>query len=293
MKILGLGVSLHLLMFTLALSQPATEVYLFDLAVSAQEFSLSNPTNVSQNPGYDNQPSFLPDGESLLFVSTRDGQTDIVRYHIDAGSKTWLTQTAGGEYSPQLIPNTQRISAVRLDPDGTQLLYSYPLEGGEGEVLVPEVKIGYYAWLSSKKYLAFVLGEPATLRTGKVKKSKTKILKSDIGRSVHATPYSSDITYVKHQSEGKRIIARYDLKRKVDMNLLEPMEGSQDMVWLSDEILLMGQGTKLFMGKVNGDWKEVADIEEMGLGPITRLAVNKERTQIAIVTEEKKSASDE
>ena len=49
--------------------------------------------NISNSPGYDNQPSFLPDSSAVLFSSNRDGkQTDIYRYDIavegaDAGDE--------------------------------------------------------------------------------------------------------------------------------------------------------------------------------------------------------------
>ncbi|MEM7186438.1 MAG: steroid delta-isomerase, partial [Bacteroidota bacterium] len=82
------------------LAQPATEVYLMDLTVSEEKISVGNFENISQNPGYDNQPSF--DGENrLLYASTRDGQTDILQYNLEDRSKKWFNKTtSGGEYSP-------------------------------------------------------------------------------------------------------------------------------------------------------------------------------------------------
>ena len=42
--------------------------------------------NITNNPGYDNQPFFTPDGRSVLFTSVRGPagttQTDIYRYDI-------------------------------------------------------------------------------------------------------------------------------------------------------------------------------------------------------------------
>jgi hypothetical protein len=43
-----------------------TEVYLFDLDMSNGKPVLSNPKNISNNPGYDNQPSFWDDDHVLL-----------------------------------------------------------------------------------------------------------------------------------------------------------------------------------------------------------------------------------
>ena len=66
----------------LAFAQTDIEVYLFDLSYSNGTYTISNPLNISNNPGYDSQPSFTPDGKGVLFSSTRDGQTDVVLYSI-------------------------------------------------------------------------------------------------------------------------------------------------------------------------------------------------------------------
>ena len=77
-------------------SQPNTEVFLFDIDNSKSDLRLSNYKNISNNDGYDNQPSFL-DNETILFSSTRKGQTDIVRYSIKYDTKIWINFTEGSE----------------------------------------------------------------------------------------------------------------------------------------------------------------------------------------------------
>ena len=80
---------------TLIHAQTSTEVYLFDLILVNGQYTLSNPVNISNNTGYDNQPSFMQTGRQVLFASTRNGQTDIVSYNIRTRKKTWLTNTEG------------------------------------------------------------------------------------------------------------------------------------------------------------------------------------------------------
>ena len=118
-------------------AQPDTDVYLFELSDSG----LSNPINISENPGYDNQPSFWADSESVLFAKTINGQTEIVRYTIKNGKTKVISQTLqGSEYSPTQIPGTNDISSIRLDTTGLQLLYRYDLNGNS-RVLVDELKL--------------------------------------------------------------------------------------------------------------------------------------------------------
>ena len=64
----------------LSFAQPSTEVYLFELS----EDGPSNPVNISDNEGYDNQPSFWSDSKSVLYARTVNGQTEIARYFIDS-----------------------------------------------------------------------------------------------------------------------------------------------------------------------------------------------------------------
>ena len=45
-----------------AFAQPATDVYLFGLKAVDNLLTVSNPVNISNNRGYDNQPSFTKNG---------------------------------------------------------------------------------------------------------------------------------------------------------------------------------------------------------------------------------------
>ena len=125
----------------LCISQPNTEIYLFDIRKEGDQFFLSDPRNITNNEGYDNQPSFWPDGKSLLYARTVGDQTEIARYSLANGETTIISNTLqGSEYSPTAMPDG-RISSIRLDTTGLQRLYAYDLEGNS-EVLVPELVIG-------------------------------------------------------------------------------------------------------------------------------------------------------
>src|SRR5580765_3915779 len=76
-----------------AQAPPATEIYLAPftegkgkaiqiaiIAIQSEGVSVGKPINITNNPGYDNQPFFLPDSSAVLFSSRRDGQqNDIYR----------------------------------------------------------------------------------------------------------------------------------------------------------------------------------------------------------------------
>jgi len=137
-------------------SQPNAEVFLFDLKTEDGLFDLSNFKNISNNEGYDNQPSFL-NNNIILYSGTRKSQTDIVKYNISYDSKIFINHTEGSEYSPLKIPNQKAVSSIRLEKDGTQKLYKYSLKNGESEVLIDDIIIGYHVWNNENSLASSVL----------------------------------------------------------------------------------------------------------------------------------------
>src|SRR5690606_3468144 len=174
-----------------AMGQGNTEIYLFDLSFEKDTVALSNPKNISNNEGYDNQPSFLDD-HTVLFSSNRGGQTDILQFNITEGSTSqWLTNTqAGSEYSPMKIPGKNAISAIRLDLDGLQRLYQYPLGPGDSTP-ISDLKIGYHLWLDRDLLLATVLVDNRMdLVLLDLGGNTHQILWNNVGRSLHRIPGS-------------------------------------------------------------------------------------------------------
>ena len=112
---------------------------------------------------YDNQPHFLPGDRSFLYSSQRAGQSDIYRFDLGTGSSTQLTRTAESEYSATPLPDRQRFSVIRVEPNGKQRLWSFRLDGTNPVLLVEGLEpVGYQAWPSPDQVVTFVLGSPAT-----------------------------------------------------------------------------------------------------------------------------------
>src|SRR4051812_44166465 len=78
---------------------PSTDIFLAPLSIEDGHPVIGNPINVTNRPGYDNQPSFTPDGHALLFTSIHDdGQSDIYRYDLATKEITRVTTTPESEY---------------------------------------------------------------------------------------------------------------------------------------------------------------------------------------------------
>lgn len=267
----------------LAISQPQTEVYLMTLRQSSEGPVIENPINISQNEGYDNQPSFWEDGESVLYARTVNGQTDIARYYPGSGNTIIITDTKqGSEYSPTRMPDG-RISSIRLDTTGLQLLYAYQLNG-KSDVLIPELKIGYHAWLNENQLAAFVLGNPASLQLINTETNDAEIISYDIGRSLHKIPGTNQLSYVdKYEKPWK--INTYDLNSGEIEELAPTIEDSEDYCWTPKRQIIMGSGNKLFWWTLGQEWKPFADLSMLGVNKITRVAVSSDGKRLAIVVE--------
>ena len=185
MKILTL---LNLLFIPLSLfAQPDTEVYLVDIDRSGQKIQLTNPRNISNNVGYDNQPYFY-DESSIMFASTRSGQTDILKFNIlDGSTSTWLTDTpTGSEFSPLRMPESTAISAIRLDLNGLQRLYAYAIKDGSSQVILKGAKIGYHLWYSTDILVATLLTENRMdlILSYLTEDGKYQTIQKNVGRSL-------------------------------------------------------------------------------------------------------------
>ena len=266
-------------------SQQDTEVYLFDYSNSKPLPMLTNPKNISNNPGYDNQPSFSKNGKFIYFSSTRNGQTDILRFDIKNDKKKWISQTIGGEYSPQEI-SKNHLSAVRLDPDGKQLLYSYKISRNHSKVLVENKKIGYYAWINSKELLCFVLGEPNSLQFINLKSNESILVDEIIGRSIHKIPNSELISYIS-KKRNLWSINSFNPTNKETSKIINTVEGSEDLTWTNNGAILMSDGYSLFSFQpgFDKDWKFVIDFKEFNLINISRISLDRGNNYIAIVAE--------
>ena len=281
---------------------PPTEVYLMALPLEPNE--RGKPLkwiNISNSPGYDNQPSFLPDSSALLFSSNRDGkQTDIYRYDIAGKALKQVTNTPEAEYSPTMTPDGKTFSVIRVEADGAQRLWSFDLASGANPRLVLEnVKpIGYHAWIDATHLALFILGAgqgaPATLQIADTKTGTAEVAATGIGRSVLLRPGAGTVSYI--TTGATRMVREYDPAKHASRDLFAPLEGSQDAAWgRNGGALWMANGVEVFGHVVDpaaSSWRPLfnlvgpsADPNSPKVSGITRMAISPDGRWLAFVAE--------
>jgi hypothetical protein len=281
---------------------PATEVFLAPLSLSAGKLIVGEPRNISNSPGYDNQPFFTPDGRSVLFTSARgpqvskcgSPQTDIYRYGVAEGQLAQVTGTPDCEYSPTVMPGGTRFSVIRVEPDGTQRLWQFGMDGKNPRVILENVKpVGYHAWLDDRRLVLFVLGQPATLQLADASTGTAEIVASDIGQSIVKMP-GGGVTFVQQAGAGSDrtlMITQVTIEngKPVLTPLTTPVIGARQahLAWTPDATLLMAHDGSLHAWRAGqSEWQVVADLGALGLRNVTRLAVSPKGNWLALVAQE-------
>jgi hypothetical protein len=290
-----------------AAQPPDTEVFLASLSVQGGKVEIGKPINISNNPGYDNQPSFTPDGAAVLFTSVRGERkpdpakgaatgSDIYRYDIAAQRLSQVTNTPEAEYSPTVTPDGHHISVIRVEADGTQRLWRFATDGKQPELVLRDVKpVGYHAWASPSLLALFVLGQqgqPATLQVADIPSGHTQVASTGIGRSIQRIP-GGGISFVLRapSAEGQPpvlTISELDPGTRQTHPLVRAPAGATeaDTAWTPDGLLLVPfQGQLFGWRRGEGEMSPVAELAPLGVRAVTRLAINPKGDRIALVAQ--------
>lgn len=281
----------------LAAQLPVTKVYAFDFQRRDTTFEFTNPlylTNFNPN-GYNNQPAFIEDDVLMMAVQYPEmPQPDIFSFDLKTRTKTRVTRTRSGEYSPQAIGDGRRFSAVRqeyIGRDTVLRVWEFPTNRiDNGRPIFKYLNgTGYYTWLNSRQLALFMTGNPSQLVVGDVTTDKTVPITNFPGRCFKRLP-NGNMVYVQKSNDQFTpwMLMEQNLYRlnQPARPLVETLPGSEDFVVLSDGTLLMGSGSKIYHYDPirKGNWREIVDLRFYGIRKISRLAYN-ERNKLAVVSE--------
>lgn len=276
--------SLFITSFTFA--QTNTEIHLFDINSEDGKWKVTNGKNISNNEGYDSQPYFYDDN-TILFASNRDGQTDIVKYSIDNRTKSFINYTPnGGEYSPQRIPNSKDVSAVRLDDNGLQRFYQYNFKTGKSKEVIKELVVAYPMWYNKNLVISSVIvNDTLELYISDLKKNTNISVAKQTGRSFHKIPNSNLVSFMKQNSKKWEVWSLNPISKETKKIISTGT--SQDVCWLPDGTLLIAYQNMIFQynPRTNKKVSVFHQFKNENINNISRIMANPEGTKLAIVAE--------
>jgi hypothetical protein len=257
-------------------------------------------------PGYDNQPSFTPDGTGLLYTAGDEtGETDIWRLDLASGETAAITNTPGeSEYSPRVPPGEAALAYIYQPPGGyAGNVYLANADNSGRHAAEDLAPVGYYLFSADMRHVVtFALGETNTLalidRTAEPQ--VTRPLASNPGRSFARTQSGDSAWVTLARTDSGYAVHRMDFVSGAMSDGFDLPGDSQDFARIVDPMsglfafdgFFAAAGGTLFYGTVSADpaaaslspaWIEVADLTELGLTEVTRIAVSTNADRIAFV----------
>ncbi|MEA3245410.1 MAG: DUF421 domain-containing protein [Gemmatimonadota bacterium] len=271
----------------------STDVWIAPLSEAGGKVTVGTPLNVTHRRGYDNQPSFTPDGRTLLYTAIGDdGEADTWRIALPDGAPARVTRTAIGVYSPTVMPDGRTFSVIRVELDSTQRLWKFPLGGGEPSLVLEGVKpVGYHAWLDGRTVAVYVLGSPlnspnprpATLQVVDVAAGAATVVTTNIGRALVKVPGREAITFVQAVRDSGQWVTEYDARTRATKRVAQLPAGADYLAWTPGGSLLTASGATVYRLKDDNAWEAVAEMSGVGVRGISRLAVSPRGDRIAFV----------
>jgi hypothetical protein len=270
-----------------AAAQPGTDIFVADVSVREGRLTIGVPTNVTQREGYDNQPWFTSDGGAFLYVSERDGQTDVFRHDLRSGATTRITHTPENEYSPSLPGDGSRMMVVRWPTDmSTGALWWFtpegePLEQARGSV----PRVGYYTFADehtlalfiNDSIQSFVLSDTQTGDT-------TRIGQSLGGSGPRKIPGAGAVSFLRQRGDNGWWLHRLDLENRAVRPLVPMLKDVANYTWTAHGTVLAATGGTVHEWTPGGSWQELVTFSDPALQGITRIAISPAGDRIAFVS---------
>lgn len=267
-----------------ATAPQGTDVWLLELVQEGDALRAVEPRNLTDRPGYDNQPYFTPAGD-LLFVQMEGERTDLWRWNSETERSIRLTATpADSEFSPTPIPDSESgISYIRAQTDTNGRLWRMPQEGAAPEVVFPDIgPVGYHAWFDTDHVALWLLQDPSLLQLVELDTQEARTLATGVGRSPQSVPNRRAVSFTRATDDGTAFEV-YDLDLDSTEVVARLPEGSEFHAWTPDGVLLGSDGSRVLAWR-EGVWQEVVDLAHMELR-LSRLAVSPDGTGLALVAE--------
>ena len=267
---------------------PHTDIFIFELTLTDNHASITNPQNVTNRLGYDNQPFFTPDSQSFIYSRGDDYQTDAYEYNFKTQESRQLTHSSATEFSPTPVY------------DNTSLLFVSDRNGSvwQGERALLNQPNWFLSASDNREPIGyFALNENTNdfLYWSRYGFSMALVNKSDnsyhyvAGNTPPATPHvipkTNLFSFVHRQMNQQVWIKSLDPKTKAITPLIAINGANHNYTWTPAQSILMIQNNILYQAKPFDQqaWSEIATLTEHGITNANRLAVSPDGNRLAVV----------
>lgn len=290
----SLALALSVVVPTAALAQPDTDIWLGQLDLRGGRVAISGLVNITQRPGYDNQPAFFPDQRTLAYTTQGEG-----------GMHAALYDLATGKARP--LPNAMGFSPTPTD-DGTQLMTTFAgrvvlrdLDGTLLRTLTDSVRVGYYSRVDARTFVLFINDPDRRIVIHDVDTKSMETMAVGAITPLYQVPGENAYTFVAEApfSSDSAVAARIDpatvrlelrkldlVGRRVHTLAVIPFPTPGQHAWTPRNTLLIGSGNRILEWSPAAPerWTPVATFDDPGLQQVSRIVISPRGDRIALVS---------
>ena len=265
---------------------PETDVWLFRIEKQEKGCVYKDGLNITNRPGYDNQPCFTPDDRQVLYASVReDKQSDIYCYQIGSKKTVRLINTRESEYSPTITPDGKLFSVVVVEADSAQRIQCYSIDGHRRcYTVMTDDSVGYHTWYNADSMLYYKLTEPHSLHIQNLQNGQDVKLCDKPCRAFKIIPGSHEFIYGVKDSTSV-IYRRYDPTLKKSRDYASAKTQAEDFIWNTQWGLIRSEGSVLLRyDEKQENWLTLFDFSALGIRKITRFMFDSKNKQLVLVS---------
>lgn len=273
-----------LICFQLKAQLPETDLWLVKLDAKDRS-KIIETLNITNRPGYDNQPSFSADGKQIYFTSIHeDKQADIYAYQLKSKKIVQLTHTKESEYSPYEAPINKVLSVVTVLQDSSQVIQ---LLDQKTYTVIPHVisktdSIGYYHFLNADTVLYYKLTDPHSLRFLVLSNGNDEFIAEHPCRTFKKTNRSSFLFGIKDSVSTTYFLYQSTLYKAIKYAQLKSV--NEDIIWHDTLGLLVSDGARILQfDQTKNVWNVLYDLTDKGIKKITRFCFDPKTNYLVVV----------
>jgi TolB protein len=285
--------SLSLQAYPLLAQAPTIQnLYVADIRYDDGTISIGTPRKLTGDRGNNSQPSFTPDGKSILFVARRDttGQSDVYRIDLRSGFETQITHTPENENTPTVTPDG-RLMVIRWVPATLFKEWGpwvYDMEGNPKEGVLPGPDtVGYYVRVDSVTIAMMrPRSRPAVALFDTRKKTMTDYAWPVANLPPQLVPGRRAISFTQTDSLGRNQIRMLDLRTMRSSLVTPALLGRTVHSWTPKGFILMGKGNAIYATRpgAGASWKKVATMSQPDLQAISTYVVSPAGDKVILIS---------